>query len=207
MCLHMICYIIYDRPMIMHILDQPHMKLGDGPIGLILAPTRELAAQIHIEAKSFCKLYNIRVCPIFGGSGKWEMQQALQEAPEIVVATPGRLIELIRLKATNLRRVTMLVLDEADRMFEMGFEYQMRSIVANTRPDRQTLLFSATMKKKIEGFAREILNKPIRIVVGHFGQSNPDIRQIVHVFQNENEKWFWLSKNTDDFIAEGKVLV
>lgn len=64
------------------------------------------------------------------------------------MATPGRLIELLRCDATNLRRCTLIVLDEADRMFEMGFEYQMRSIVNNIRPDRQTLLFSATMKKK-----------------------------------------------------------
>ena len=92
-------------------------------------------------------------------------------------------------------------------MFEMGFEYQMRSIVANTRPDRQTLLFSATMKKKVEGFAREILRTPTRIVVGHFGQANPDIQQVIHVFSADPEKWFWLSKNADEFVAEGKVLV
>ena len=93
-------------------------------------------------------MFNINVCAIFGGSGKWEMTKALKEAPEIVVATPGRFIDLIKSKATNLQRCTMVVLDEADRMFEMGFEYQMRSIVNNIRPDRQTLLFSATMKKR-----------------------------------------------------------
>ena len=98
----------------------------------------------------------------------------------MVVATPGRFIELIRCKATNLSRCTMVVLDEADRMFEMGFEYQMRSIVNNIRPDRQTLLFSATMKKKVEGFARELLKDPVRIVVGTIGQANPDIRQVNH---------------------------
>jgi ATP-dependent RNA helicase DDX42 len=196
-------------PMIMHILDQPHMKPGDGPIGVILCPTRELASQIHTEAKAFCKVYNIRVCPIYGGSGKWEMQKALKESPEIVVATPGRFMEMIKLKVTNLQRCTMCVLDEADRMFEMGFEYQMRSIVSNIRPDRQTLLFSATMKKKVEGFASEILrtDATVRIVVGHIGQSNPDIRQVVEVVSAETEKWKWLADNADEFVADGKVLV
>jgi ATP-dependent RNA helicase DDX42 len=169
--------------MIIHILDQPQMKIGDGPIGVILSPTRELAAQIHTEAKKFAKVFKMRVCAVFGGGGKWEMVKALKEAPEMVVATPGRFIELIRSKATNLSRCTMVVLDEADRMFEMGFEYQMRSIVNNIRPDRQTLLFSATMKRKVEGFARELLKDPIRIVVGTVGQANPDIRQ-VHYFHN-----------------------
>jgi ATP-dependent RNA helicase DDX42 len=88
------------------------MEIGDGPIGVILSPTRELAAQIYMEAKKFGKVFNIRVCAIFGGSGKWEMTKALKEAPEIVVATPGRFIELIRSKATNLQRCTMVVLDE-----------------------------------------------------------------------------------------------
>jgi superfamily II DNA/RNA helicase len=194
----------------MHILDQPHMQPGDGPIGLILCPTRELAGQIYSEAKHFGKLYNIRVCAIYGGAGKWEMQKALKESPEIVVATPGRLLEMLRMKATNLQRVTMVVLDEADRMFEMGFEYQMRSIVMNTRPDRQTLLFSATMKKKVEGFASEILHptNTVRIVVGkHIGQSNPDINQQVHIVSADADKWRWLASNADDFVADGKVLI
>lgn len=73
---------------------------------------------------------------------------------------------MVRSKATNLLRCTMLILDEADRMFEMGFEYQMRSIANNIRPDRQLLMFSATMKKKVEGFAREMMKNEIRIVVG-----------------------------------------
>ena len=83
-----------------------------------------------------------------------------------MVATPGRFIEMVRNKATSLLRCTMLILDEADRMFEMGFEYQMRSIASNIRPDRQLLMFSATMKKKVEGFAREMMKNEIRIVVG-----------------------------------------
>jgi ATP-dependent RNA helicase DDX42 len=84
------------------------MEVGDGPICLILAPTRELTAQIYTEAKKFAKVFNIRVCAVFGGEGKYQMAKALQEAPEIVIATPGRLIDLITTKATNLKRVTMV---------------------------------------------------------------------------------------------------
>ena len=194
-------------PMITHILDQPQMQVGDGPIGLVLSPTRELASQIYVEAKKFAKLFNMRVCAVFGGAGKWEMTKALKEAPEIVVATPGRLIGLIRNKSTNLQRCTIVVLDEADRMFEMGFEYQMRSIINNVRPDRQTLLFSATMKRKVEGFAREILTDPVRVVVGTIGQANPDIRQVVEFVPNADAKWPWLAARADEYVAEGKVLI
>mmetsp|Transcript_32379 Transcript_32379/g.44361 ORF Transcript_32379/g.44361 Transcript_32379/m.44361 type:complete len:625 (+) Transcript_32379:410-2284(+) len=197
----------YLWPMLIHILAQPQMNVGDGPIGLVLVPTRELATQIYSEANKFAKGYGIRPCAIYGGAGKYEMSKALKTAPELVVATPGRFIEMVRCKATNLRRCTMVVLDEADRMFEMGFEYQMRSIVSNVRPDRQTLMFSATMKKKVEGFAREMLKNEIRIVVGTIGQANPDIHQVAELLPDEMSKWSWLSSRIDDFAAEGKVLI
>jgi len=198
----------YLWPMIIHVMDQPQMEAGDGCIALILSPTRELASQIYAEAKKFTKAFNIRVCAIFGGISKWEMTKSLKaETPEIIIATPGRMIDLIRTKATNLLRCTMLVLDEADKMFEMGFEYQVRSIVNNVRPDRQTLLFSATMKRKVEGFAREVLSNPIRIAVGQIGMANPDISQQVHVVAHDAAKLEWLSHRCDEFVAEGKVLV
>jgi ATP-dependent RNA helicase DDX42 len=135
------------------------------------------------------------------------MTKALKEAPEIVIATPGRFIDLANARATNLSRCTMVVLDEADRMFEMGFEYQVRSIVNNIRPDRQTVLFSATMKKKLEGFAREILNDPIRVVIGSIGQANPDIAQVVDVVEDVKDKWMWLLRRIDGWVRDGKVLI
>lgn len=153
-------------PMIVHVMDQRPVARGEGPIGLVLSPTRELAEQIFREAQRMTKPLGGKCVAIFGGAGKWEMVKALKEGPQIVVATPGRLIELIKSKATNLQRCTMVVLDEADRMFEMGFEYQMRSIVAQVRDDRQTMLFSATFKKRIEALANSILRNPIRITVG-----------------------------------------
>lgn len=200
----------YVWPMIVHILDQPQMKIGDGPIGVILAPTRELATQIYSEANKFAKCFNIRVCAVFGGGGKWEMKKALKEAPEMVVATPGRFIDLLSSKdCTNLSRCTMIVLDEADRMFDMGFEYQVRSIMGNIRRDRQTLMFSATMKKKVEVFAREVLCDPVRITVGSIGQANPDICQTVLVLSSDNDKWGWLADELAgqvvDRVAGGEI--
>lgn len=109
-------------PLLVHIMDQPDLKIGDGPIGLILAPTRELSQQIYSETKKFAKAYNIRAVCAYGGGSKWEQQKDLEAGAEIVIATPGRLIDLVKCKATNLSRVTLLVLDEADRMFAMGFE-------------------------------------------------------------------------------------
>lgn len=197
----------FTWPMLAHVLRAPQMQLGDGPVGLILSPTRELANQIYSEVKRFAKVFNIRVAVVYGGAGKWEMTKALKEAPEIVVATPGRLIEMVRIKATNLHNVTMAVLDEADRMFEMGFEYQMRSIMQNIRPDRQLLMFSATMKKRIESFAREIFNNEVRIVIGTIGQANLDIRQEAVLLPSQEDKWPWLATRIDEFAADGKVLI
>ncbi|KAI8118722.1 ATP-dependent RNA helicase DDX42 [Lucilia cuprina] len=194
-------------PMLVHIMDQRELKPGDGPIGLILAPTRELSLQIYNEAKKFGKVYNINVVCCYGGGSKWEQSKALEQGAEIVVATPGRMIDMVKMKATNLRRVTFLVLDEADRMFHMGFEPQVRSICNHVRPDRQTLLFSATFKKRIERLARDVLTDPVRIVQGDLNEANQDITQYVYVFPNPMQKWNWLLLNLVRFLSEGSVLI
>ncbi|KAI1230407.1 ATP-dependent RNA helicase DDX42, partial [Lamprotornis superbus] len=125
-------------PMLIHIMDQKELEPGDGPIAVIVCPTRELCQQIHSECKRFGKAYNLRSVAVYGGGSMWEQAKALQEGAEIVVCTPGRLIDHVKKKATNLQRVTYLVFDEADRMFDMGFEYQVRSIASHVRPDRQS---------------------------------------------------------------------
>ncbi|KAI1286121.1 ATP-dependent RNA helicase DDX42 [Halotydeus destructor] len=197
----------YLWPMIVHVMDQRNLKVGEGPIGLILAPTRELSQQIYTEAKKFGKTYNINVVCAYGGGSKWEQSKDLEAGAEIVVATPGRLIDLIKMKATNLQRVTCLVLDEADRMFSLGFEPQVRSICDSVRPDRQTMLFSATFKKRIEKLARDILTDPIKILQGDTGEANEDISQTVLYFEEGTKKWEWLTENLVGFMSAGSVLI
>lgn len=194
-------------PMLVHVMDQRDLKESEGPIGLILAPTRELALQIYTEAKKFGKIYNIEVVCAYGGGNKYEQSKDLANGAEIVVATPGRMIDMVKMKATNLQRVTYLVLDEADRMFDMGFEPQVRSICNHVRPDRQTLLFSATFKKRIEKLARDILTDPIKVVQGEVGEANESVTQFVHVFDSGPFKWEWLLSHLVDFTSSGSVLI
>uniref|UniRef100_A0A182Q0C3 ATP-dependent RNA helicase DDX42 n=1 Tax=Anopheles farauti TaxID=69004 RepID=A0A182Q0C3_9DIPT len=194
-------------PMLVHIMDQRDLGPGDGPIGLILAPTRELSLQIYGEAKKFGKVYNISVCCCYGGGSKWEQSKALEQGAEIVVATPGRMIDMVKMKATNLQRVTYLVLDEADKMFNMGFEPQVRSICNHIRPDRQTLLFSATFKKRVEKLARDVLTDPVRIIHGDLGEANADVTQRIILLPAVQNKWTWLMANLVQMLSEGSVLI
>ena len=128
-------------PLLIHIAAQPPLQKGDGPIGIIIAPTRELAQQIYLEACKYAKRMKLSVCPIYGGIPKAEQIKELKRGCEILVATPGRLMDIIKMKKiTNMRRVTYLVFDEADKMFNMGFEIQVRSIASQVRPDRQSKL-------------------------------------------------------------------
>ncbi|KAG8446983.1 hypothetical protein GDO86_014430 [Hymenochirus boettgeri] len=194
-------------PMLVHIMDQKELQPGDGPIAVIVCPTRELCQQIHSECKRFGKAYNLRSVAVYGGGSMWEQAKALQEGAEIVVCTPGRLIDHVKKKATNLQRVTYLVFDEADRMFDMGFEYQVRSIANHVRPDRQTLLFSATFRKKIERLARDILIDPIRVVQGDIGEANEDITQVVEIMASGPDKWTWMTRRLVEFTSVGSVLL
>jgi ATP-dependent RNA helicase DDX5/DBP2 len=116
-------------PAIVHINAQPLLSPGDGPIVLILAPTRELAIQIQVECNKFGSSSRIKNTCLYGGVPKGPQIRDLQRGAEIVIATPGRLIDLLSMGVTNLKRVTYLVMDEADRMLDMGFEVQIRKIV------------------------------------------------------------------------------
>ena len=157
----------YLLPAVVHICAQPELARGDGPIVLVLAPTRELAVQIHEEANKFGSSSKIRNTCLYGGAPKGPQARDLERGVEIVIATPGRLMDFLESQKTNLRRVTYLVLDEADRMLDMGFEPQMRKIVSQIRPDRQTLLWSATWPREVQSLARDFLAKDhIQVNIG-----------------------------------------
>ncbi|KIW67662.1 hypothetical protein PV04_06894 [Phialophora macrospora] len=202
--------IAFLLPMFRHIKDQRPLESLDGPIGLVLSPTRELATQIHKECKPFLRALGLRAVCAYGGAPIKDQIADLKRGAEIVVCTPGRMIDLLAAnsgRVTNLKRVTYVVLDEADRMFDMGFEPQVMKILSNIRPDRQTVLFSATFPRQMEALARKTLNKPVEIVVGGRSVVAPEITQVVEV-REESSKFFRLlellgklyedEKNEDD---------
>ncbi|KAL7136577.1 hypothetical protein ABFS83_10G039700 [Erythranthe nasuta] len=196
-------------PMLRHIKDQPPVVSGDGPIGLIMAPTRELVQQIHSDIKKFTKAMGLSCVPVYGGSGVAQQISELKRGTDIVVCTPGRMIDILCTssgKITNLRRVTYLVMDEADRMFDMGFEPQITRIVQNTRPDRQTVLFSATFPRQVEILARKVLNKPVEIQVGGRSVVNKDIAQLVEV-RPESDRFLRLLELLGEWSEKGKILI
>ncbi|KAL6869249.1 pre-mRNA processing RNA-helicase [Amphichorda felina] len=171
-------------PMFRHIKDQPPIKDTDGAIGLIMTPTRELATQIHRDCKPFLKKMGLRAVCAYGGAPIREQIAELKRGAEIIVCTPGRMIDLLAAnqgRVTNLRRVTYVVLDEADRMFDMGFEPQVMKIFANMRPDKQTILFSATMPRIVDSLTKKVLKSPIEITVGGRSVVAKEIEQIVEV--------------------------
>jgi ATP-dependent RNA helicase DDX46/PRP5 len=182
-------------PMFRHIKDQRPLKNMEGPIALIMTPTRELAIQIQKDCRHFIKVLNLRAVCCYGGAPIKDQIAELKRGAEILICTPGRLIDLLCAnsgRVTNLKRVTYVVLDEADRMFDLGFEPQVIKIVMNIRPDRQTLLFSATFPKFMESLARKILNKPLEIAVGVRSVVSPDVSQVVEIHVNEESKFLRL---------------
>jgi len=145
-------------------------RLEHGPRGrvraLVVAPTRELAEQIHQSFTDMGRRTGLRSATIYGGVGMGRQLDALRRGPEIVVACPGRLLDHLRQGTVNLSQVEVLVLDEADRMFDMGFLPDVRRIVRAVPRQRQTLLFSATMPDDIRALARDVLQNPLTVQIG-----------------------------------------
>jgi superfamily II DNA/RNA helicase len=175
-------------PSIIHIAAQPRLKQGDGPICLVLVPTRELAQQVLTVAEQLSHVMGMRSAVCYGGAPRGPQARDLQNGAEICIATPGRLLDFLEAKITNLQRCTYLVLDEADRMLDMGFEPQIRKINDQIRPDRQTLMWSATWPDEVRKLARDFLKNYIQVNIGALDlHANPNIEQRVLVVQ-EHEK-------------------
>ncbi|ODQ77162.1 hypothetical protein BABINDRAFT_163674 [Babjeviella inositovora NRRL Y-12698] len=200
-------------PMFRHIADQRPLAKNEGPIALIMTPTRELATQIFRECRPYLRALNLRGVCAYGGSPIQEQIADLRRGAEVVICTPGRMIDLLAAnggRVTNVHRVSYLVLDEADRMFDMGFEPQITRIIQNVRPDRQTILFSATFPPKMEALARRILRKPVEIIVGERSVVGSDIAQEVEVVAQQTDKFVRLLSRIGKFFSDdsqGKVLV
>ncbi|KAL6523471.1 hypothetical protein OROGR_017074 [Orobanche gracilis] len=153
------------------------------PMALILAPTRELACQIHDEAKKFSYQTGVKVVAVYGGAPVFQQLRNLERGVDILVATPGRLVDMIEREKVSLRKIKYLALDEADRMLDMGFEHQVRKIVQQMEMpppgSRQTMLFSATFPDEIQKLASDFLSNYIFLAAGKVGSSTDTIAQRV----------------------------
>ena len=156
-----------------------HAAKGQGVLMLVVTPTRELAQQIEACARVICKQTGHRCAVVVGGVGYEPQKAALARGCDVLIATPGRLIDLIDQGAANLSDVSVLVLDEADRMLDMGFAPAMRRIVSKTPATRQTLLFSATLGDDVLSTTKELVKNPIRVEIAHKGTAAQTIDQYV----------------------------
>ncbi|KAG6543057.1 hypothetical protein Mapa_015553 [Marchantia paleacea] len=138
-----------------------------GPTILVLAPTRELVTQIQSEAKKFGKSSNISSTCVYGGADKGPQLRAIEQGVDIIIATPGRLNDFLKSRRVSLQKVSYVVLDEADRMLDMGFEPQIRAIFSQLPAERQSLMFTATWPREIRTIAGEMLCTPVQVNIGN----------------------------------------
>ena len=192
----------YLIPAVVHALGNERQT--PNPRVLIVCPTRELAIQIEQEAYRFVRKDNhlLNSIALTGGLSKHEQFKELHKGADIVVGNPGRILDLVQMKkGLDISLVSYCVLDEADRMFKMGFESQVRTIIQRIRPDRQIALFSATMPPRIERMCREILHDPVRIVVGAVGQASSLIDRNVFIVHSDDEKLVWVKATLPSLVS------
>jgi PL10A len=175
---------------------RPGGKVKQYPLALVLAPTRELALQIFDEACKFAYRSRVRPCVVYGGADPVAQMKDLDRGCQILVATPGRLLDMTERGKVGLEMIQYLVLDEADRMLDMGFEPQIRRIVLqdNMPPvgKRQTLMFSATFPKKVQELARNFLDNYIFLAVGRVGSTSENITQKIFWVNECDKRSFFL---------------
>lgn len=188
----------FGIPMIQKLAQNP------GQNGLVLLPTRELAVQVNESLTRIGKSLSLKTAILIGGESINKQIQQLRRGPHIVIATPGRLIDHLRQRSISLSKVKVLVLDEADRMLDMGFAPQIKAILENLPKERQTMLFSATMPKEIVEIAKSYMELPIRVEVAPPGTANTNISQEVF-FVNREDKASLLENLLKEY--SGSVLV
>jgi len=194
-------------------LDEFEWRKNDGPYGLVLAPTRELAQQIEIEARKFTTPLGFNVVSIVGGHSLEEQAYSLRNGAEIIIATPGRLVDCIERRMLVLGQCCYVIMDEADRMIDMGFEEPVNKIldalpVTNEKPDneeaenpramsqhlggrdryRQTMMYTATMPTALERIARKYLRRPAIITIGSAGEAVDTVEQRVEMIPGEDKR-------------------
>jgi ATP-dependent RNA helicase RhlE len=159
---------------------EPDSRVSRAPRGLVLVPTRELAIQVHRALAAYGAPVKLRIAAIFGGVGIRPQREALRQAVDIVVATPGRLLDHLQQRTIDLSAVQILTLDEADRMLDMGFLPQLRRVLAALPRDRQTLLFSATISSDVKRLAADFTRDPLHVDVSPRETAATTIRHRIH---------------------------
>jgi ATP-dependent RNA helicase DDX23/PRP28 len=215
-------------PLLVYISDLPPLDANskhDGPYALILAPTRELAQQIEAEAKKFATPLGFRVVSLVGGHAIEEQSFALRDGAEIIIATPGRLVDCIERRVLVLGQCCYVIMDEADRMIDLGFEEPVNKIldalpVGNEKPDselaedsyamsrplggkeryRQTMMYTATMPAAVERIARKYLRRPAIVTIGNVGEAVETVEQRVEYVVGEEKR----KKRLQEILSSGE---
>ncbi|KDD73255.1 DEAD/DEAH box helicase [Helicosporidium sp. ATCC 50920] len=215
-------------PMLAYVLAQPEMaghpeREAEGPYAVVLAPTRELAQQIEEETKNLARFTPTRVVSVVGGQSIEEQGFALRKGCEVLVATPGRLVDALGRSYAVLNQCNYVVLDEADRMIDLGFEPQVVGVLdampaSNLKPEaddaplerdrvyRTTYMFSATMPPAVERLARSYLRRPVVVTIGRAGKATENVQQHVLVCK-ENEKAGLLEQQLGQLEDDARVVV
>ena len=195
----------FTLPLLQELTQNPR-KAGSGqPRALILTPTRELAAQIGESIQTYGRHLKIKHTVIFGGVGQQPQVRALQRGVDVAVATPGRLIDLMEQGHIRLDRIELFILDEADRMLDMGFIPAVRKVIAKIPKKRHSLFFSATMPPVVAGLAKELLRDPVQITIDPEQPTVDRIEQRMMFVDRENKDALLLDLMSGD--AMSKVLV
>ncbi|MDB5230823.1 MAG: box helicase [Chitinophagaceae bacterium] len=189
----------FALPILQMLIERGDWEHKGNVTTLILTPTRELAIQIEESFQTYGKNTDIKHVAVFGGVSQHQQVKSLRNGADVLIATPGRLMDLIHQKLLSLRHINMLVLDEADRMLDMGFIADVRKIVAMVPKERQTLFFSATMPDEIAHLAQSILNNPVKIAVTPVASTAEKIDQVVYHVKKEDKRSLLLHllKNKD----------
>jgi ATP-dependent RNA helicase RhlE len=178
----------FGLPMIERIAARRNGGKTRRPRGLVLVPTRELAAQVHRSLATYGAPAHLRVTAIFGGVGMGAQIQSLKQGADIVVATPGRLIDHLQRRTVDLAAIEILTLDEADRMLDLGFLPALRRVVAALPGSRQTLLFSATLSDAVVGLAAEFTRNPTRVDVSDKQAVAPTVTHHLHTVAADQKR-------------------
>ena len=195
----------FTLPILQHLAAQQVRPAPFVTRAVILAPTRELALQIDETVRALCINLRLRTVVIIGGASRFKQVEAMRRGADIVIGTPGRVCDLMQTRELHLGNVSHFVLDEADRMLDLGFIKDIRRIVAALPPQRQSCLFSATMPSEVATLANGLLRNPIRVEIARKEETAPKIDQFVHHLAQSGKQSLLLSMLQDD--AFSRVIV